>query len=128
MRVRSGRNNQVVSRDETGSGSGSVTLSFDPEVFNADQALGFQPRVGQTLLQCWGSGHVPIAVATDSMLERGLQIVAQALRKRSGAPELLVPLPRAFIGGTMCRSQGRSRLADAASAYDPGIEPAGCIP
>ena len=76
MRVRSGRNSQVGSRNETSGGSGSVTLSLDPEVFNADQTLGFQPRVGQTLLQYWGSGHVPIAVATDSMLDRGLQIDA----------------------------------------------------
>ena len=72
MRIRSGRNNQGGSRDETSSGSDSVTLNLDPEVFNTDQTLGFQPRVGQTLLQCWGSGHVPIAVATDSMLDRRL--------------------------------------------------------
>ena len=54
--------------------------------------MGFQPRVGQTLLQNWGSGHVPIAVATDSMLDRGLQIDAQGSSKRRAAPELLDPL------------------------------------
>ena len=59
MRVRSGRNNQVGSHDEAGGSSGSVTLSLDPEDFDADQTLGFQPRVGQTFLQRWGSGHVP---------------------------------------------------------------------
>ena len=62
MRVRSGRNNQVGSLDQASGGSGNVTLSLDPEVFSADQTLGFQPRVGQTLLQGRGSGHVPIAV------------------------------------------------------------------
>ena len=64
MRVRSGRNNQVGSLDETSGGSGSVTLSLDPGDFDADQTLGFQPRVGQTLLQCWGSGHVPATLET----------------------------------------------------------------
>ena len=64
MRVRSGRNNQVGSRFETIGGSDSVTLALDPEVFNADQALGFQPRVGQTLLQDRGSGHVPANLET----------------------------------------------------------------
>ena len=64
MRIRSGRNNQGGSRDETSSGSDSVTLSLDPEVFNADQTLGLQPRVGQTLLQCFGSGHVPATLET----------------------------------------------------------------
>ena len=74
MRVRSGRNNQVGPRDETSSGSDCVTLSLDPDVFNADQTLGFQPHVGQTLLQGWG--HVPVAVAADSMLYGRLQIDA----------------------------------------------------
>ena len=82
MRVRSGRNNQVGSRDETSSGSDSVTLSLDPEVFNVDQTLGFQPRVRQTLLQCWGSGHVPIVVvgpvAADGMPDHSLQIDTQS--------------------------------------------------
>ena len=64
MRVRSGRNNQVGSRFETIGGSDSVTLALDPEVFNADQALGFQPRVGQTVLQVWFSGHVPANLET----------------------------------------------------------------
>ena len=58
MRVRSGRDNQVGSRDETSSGSDTETLSLDPEVFDADQTLEFQSRVAQTLLQCWSSGHV----------------------------------------------------------------------
>ena len=63
MRVRSGRNNQVGSHDEASGGSCSETLSLDPEVFIADQTLGFQPGVGQTVLQCWGSGNVPLAAA-----------------------------------------------------------------
>ena len=44
MRVRIGRNSQVGSRDETSSGSDSVTLSLDPEDFDAAQTLGFQSR------------------------------------------------------------------------------------
>ena len=44
MRVRSGRNNQVGSRYEASGGSGSVTLSLDPEDFDAAQTLGFQSR------------------------------------------------------------------------------------
>ena len=64
MRVRSGRNNQVGSRDETSVGSGSVTRSFDPEDFDANQTLGFQSRVGQTLLQARDNGHVSITVTT----------------------------------------------------------------
>ena len=76
MRVRSGRFNKSA-RTTKLVGSGSVTLSLDPKVFDADQALGFQPRVGQTLLQGWGSGHVPIAVATDAMLDRSFQTDAQ---------------------------------------------------
>ena len=76
MRVRCGRNNQVGSRDKTSSGSDSVTLSLDPEIFSADQTLGFQPRVGLTLLQGWGFVHVAIAVAADCMLDHGLQIAA----------------------------------------------------
>ncbi len=76
MRVRSGRFNKLA-RTTKLAGSGSVILSLYPKVFDADQALGFQPRVGQTLLQCWGSGHVPIAVATDAMLDRSFQTDAQ---------------------------------------------------
>ena len=65
MCVRSGRFNQVGSRDEASGGSDSATLSLDPEVFIADQTLGFQPRVGpKNLLQGWGSGHVPASLET----------------------------------------------------------------
>ena len=77
MRVRSWRNNQAGSHDEAGGSSGSVTLKLDPEDFDADQTLGSQPRVGQALMQGWGSGHIPMAVAADSMLDRGLQVDAQ---------------------------------------------------
>ena len=76
MRVRSGRFKNSA-RTTKPVGSGSVTLSLYPKVFDADQALGFQPHVGQTLLQGWGSGHVPIAVATDAMLDRSFQTDAQ---------------------------------------------------
>ena len=77
MRARSGRNNQVGLRYKTSDDSGSVTLKLDPEDFDADQTLGSQPRVGQALMQGWGSGHIPMAVAADSMLDRGLQVDAQ---------------------------------------------------
>ena len=46
VRVRSGRFNKSA-RTTKPVGSGSVTLSLYPKVFDADQALGFQPRVGR---------------------------------------------------------------------------------
>ena len=67
---------QVGAHYETSGGSGSVTLSLNPEDFDAGQIWGFQLHVGQTLLQGWGSLHVPVAVAADSMLDRSLQIDA----------------------------------------------------
>ena len=68
---------QVSSRHESSGDSCSVTLSLDTGGFDADQTLGFQPRVGQGLLQGLGSGHVPIAVAADSRLDRSMQGDAQ---------------------------------------------------
>ena len=76
MRVRSGQFNKSA-RTTKPVGSGSVSLSLNSKVFDAGQALGFQPRVGQTLLLGWGSGHMPIAAAIDAMLDLSFQINVQ---------------------------------------------------
>ena len=54
-----------------------IALGLAPQVFNADQALPFQPRIRQRLLQRWGSRQVPVAVAADAMLDCCLQAHAQ---------------------------------------------------
>ena len=68
---------QVGTRDGASGGSDSVNLSHSPEDFRADQSLELQPHVGQSLLYGWDSGHLQVAVAADSMLDRSLQIDAQ---------------------------------------------------
>ena len=40
-------------------------MGFAPQVFDADQALRLQPRVGHGLLHRRGPPHVPIALAAD---------------------------------------------------------------
>ena len=57
--------------------SRGVALGLAPQVFDAEQALRFQPRVGQCLLQRRGSRRVPPVLAADAMLDRRLQAHAQ---------------------------------------------------
>ena len=54
-----------------------VTLGLAPQVFHTEQTLLLQPRVGNYLIDHRGSGHLPVAVATASVLNRQLQAHAQ---------------------------------------------------
>ena len=74
MRVRSGRFNELAHLPKLRSFLCRVALCFDPQVFDADQSLCFQPRVVEGLLQAWGSRHVSVAVATDTVLDGGDEI------------------------------------------------------
>ena len=74
MRVRSGWFNELARLPKLRSFLCRVSLSFAPQVFNADQSLCFQPRVVEGLLQAWGSRHVPVPVATYPVLDGGDEI------------------------------------------------------
>lgn len=74
MRVRSGRFNQLALSTKP---LCRVALRLAPQLFDADQALRLQPRVGHRLLRHRGSCHVPVAVAADPVLDGRLQAHAQ---------------------------------------------------
>ena len=74
MRVRSGRFNELARLPKLRFFLCRVSLCFAPQVFDADQSLRFQPRVVEGLLQAWGSRHVPVAVATDAVLDGGDEV------------------------------------------------------
>lgn len=64
VRVRSGRFNKSARSTKRFVPSSGVALGLAPPVLHADQALRFQPRVGQRLLQCRGCCHVPARLAS----------------------------------------------------------------
>ena len=71
MRLRSGRRNRLARATKAVAVLGRLAWGLAPPVFNADQALPFQPRIRQRLLQCWVYRLVPIAVpvAANVMLD-----------------------------------------------------------
>ena len=119
MRVRSGRKTKLA-RMTKQAGSGSVNLILYPKVRNADQTLGFQVCVGQTSLHGWGSVHVPIAVATDAMLDRSLQIDTQnpQMPNLGARPAPLFPVAHAQAAAQPF-IQPRNRLIVLADAKVP---------
>jgi hypothetical protein len=97
MRVRSGRIDELARLPKLRSFLCRVSLCFDPQVFDADQSLCFQPRVVEGFLQAWGSRQVPVAVATHPVLDGGDEIDPEGHQ----IPDLCAR-PQATVSSSTC--------------------------